>query len=31
MDPSGTPWADVAELLRTQRQMARLSLRIWPR
>ena len=27
MDPSATPWADVAELLRTQRQMARLSLR----
>jgi transcriptional regulator with XRE-family HTH domain len=27
MDPSRTPWEDVAELLRTQRQMARLSLR----
>ena len=27
MDPSRRPWEDVAELLRTQRQMARLSLR----
>ena len=27
MDASREPWADVAELLRTQRQMARLSLR----
>jgi transcriptional regulator with XRE-family HTH domain len=27
MDPTRTPWEDVAELLRTQRQMARLSLR----
>lgn len=27
MDASPDPWADVAELLRTQRQMARLSLR----
>jgi len=27
MDASREPWADVAELLRTQRQVARLSLR----